>query len=237
MSNVVPIDSAPELAANSAPRFGAGRDSTRAARGFLIQLVACEAQLAEYNAVWLREAGRQIEPALAQVCERLACETEALREQLIELEQRLVARWNWVERAHQIDVDALLRQPMTKVVAELVELHEAHVHGPTPWAELAALRPIEQMLAAMVPLSIDLAGFTHARESDCDELQEAARLFGARELRARELTGLLDTLIAADPQRATLVREAEEQAIAAFTKVLSECARQGRELDGPRFIR
>jgi hypothetical protein len=236
MSNVVPIDSAPELAANSAPRSGAGRDSTRAARGFLIQLVACEAQLAEYNAVWLREAGRQFEPALAQVCERLACETEALREQLIELEQRLVARWNWLERG-QVDAGALLRQPMSKVVAELVELHEAHVHGPTPWAELAALRPIEQMLAAMVPLSIDLAGFAHGRESDCDELQEAARLFGARELRARELTGLLDTLTAADPQRATLVREAEEQAIAAFTKVLSECARLGRELDGQRFIR
>jgi hypothetical protein len=242
MSNVVLIDFAPELAlepaANSAPRSASGRDavSTRSARGFLIRLVACEAQLAECNAVWLREVGRRLDRdwMMAETCDRLARETEALREQLIVLAQRLVARWNWLERRRQVDASELLREPISRAVAELVELHEGHVSGPTPWAELAALRPIEQMLAGMVPLAIDLAGFGFehgcASELENAELTDAARLFGAREQRASELTTLLDTLTAVDSRRSAIVKVAEEQAIAAFTKVLAECAHLGHQL-------
>ncbi|HLT38033.1 MAG TPA: hypothetical protein VK034_17225, partial [Enhygromyxa sp.] len=181
MSTVELIAVEVEPAANTAPRDGA---RATAARGFLIQLVAREVALLDRGASWLRAAGRL--ETLSDACERLASHSEVLREQLIVLEHHLVARWNQLDRRGRLDVAALLDQPSPpgSPFAELVELHERHVSGPTPWLELAVLRPIEQMLAAMVPLSIDLAGFAHARESDCDELQESARLFGARELRA-----------------------------------------------------
>lgn len=232
----------PVPAANTAPRFlgSAAVVSARAAaaRGFLIHLVACEAQLAERNAGWLREVGRQLEadmPDMSQACDQLACETEALREQLVVLAHRLVARWNWLERQNRLDVATLLEQPMSRAVAELVALHEANVSGETPWVELAAQRPIEQMLAAMVPLAIDLAGFgagfmSGASELQHDELADAARLFGAREQRARKLSTLLTNLTAADPDRSALTLVAEEQAVVAFTKVLAECAQIGNTL-------
>jgi hypothetical protein len=207
-----------EDAANSAPRFVPKRNEgiQAAARGFLIELVACEVQLADHGAEWLRAVGRS---AGIGECEQLASEAVMLREELRVLVHRLVDRWNWLyaRRRPQIDAAALLTRPMSPVVAELVALHERNVNGPTPWVELAALRPIEQMLAVVVPLAVDVAGIDDA------ELTETALLFEARSQRACELGTLLSNLIAADPRRATSIAIVEEQAVAAFTKVLAEC--------------
>lgn len=231
MSTVELIDFSPELAANSAPRPVADLDvvSTRAtaARGFLIQLVAREVQLSPLRARWLREVGQQLQPMHGAACERLASETELLHEHLRELVERLVGRWNWLERHRRIDALRLLEQPPSRAVAELIELHEQHLISPTPWLELAALRSIEQMLAVVVPLAIDLAGFARGEVVHA-ELADAALLFATREQRACSLAELLAELIAAEPERSALVDVAEEQAITSFTKVLAECAQIGR---------
>ncbi|MFO7563557.1 MAG: hypothetical protein R6X02_13000 [Enhygromyxa sp.] len=238
MSTVHLIASEIEPAANTAPRCNSRRDGVAraaTARGFLVQLVAREAPLLERGAIWLRSAGRQLAslgPSAAgpaATCERLALETLGLREQLKVLAHHLVARWNRTEGRRRLDVSALLEQPVTGAAAELVSLHEQHAAGPTPWVELAVLRPLEQMLAGVVPLAIDVAVV------DDSDLAAAARLFGAREQRARALADALAELVAADPRRAPLVAEAEEQAIAIFTKLLTECAKVGPELDCWRY--
>jgi hypothetical protein len=234
MSTVELIAFQHERAANAGPRFAPKRDDgvRTAARGFLIQLVAREVQLVGHSPAWLRAAGRALASAGVgeQVCEQLATEAVTLREELHVLAHRLVARWNWSSRRRpelssrpghraEIDIAALLAQPSSPAVAELIALHERNVNGPTPWLELAALRPIEQMLAATVPLAIDVARLDDA------ELTDAALLFEGREQRARELATLLSRLIAADPRRATSIAIVEEQAVAAFTNVLAECAK------------
>jgi hypothetical protein len=222
-----------EPAANTAPRSGARHNiaaRTATARGFLIQLVAREVPLLERGASWLRAVGRSLDPAgSAAVCDRLAGESLDLREQLIVLTHHLVARWNRTEGRRRLDVAALLDQPITGAAAELVELGERHAAGPTPWIELAIVRPIEEMLAGMVPLAIDVAAV------DDSDLAAAAQLFGAREQRARDLASVLATITAADPRRSAIVAEVEEQAIARFTKLLTECAKIGPELDCWRY--
>lgn len=244
MSTVELIAVEVEPAANTGPRSGARREvvaRTAAARGFLIQLIAREIQLLDRSATWLAAAGRELgrewgeRPELSDGCDRLADQTAVLREQLRVLMHHLVAHWNRSEqrcgrRLHgrRLHVATLLEQPITGAFAELVELHERIVAGPTPWLELAVLRPIEQMLAGVVPLAIDVAAV------DDGDLAEAAELFGAREQRARELATLLVNIIAADARRSAAVAELEEQAIATFTKLLAECAKTGRELDGRR---
>ncbi|HVI04453.1 MAG TPA: hypothetical protein VM869_37465 [Enhygromyxa sp.] len=252
MSTVELIALGHEPAANCGPRCLAGREQASAraaaARGFLIQLVACEAQLAQRSAGWLQELGPRLSPTMAEACERLAWDSKKLCEELVVLAYRLVGRWNWRDRGRHLDVVALLEQPPCRSVAELIELHESHLRSATPWLELAALRPIEQMLAAMVPLAIDLAGLCEgpadavaetevgASELEHPELSDAARLFGARSQRADQLERMLAELAGADPERSAIVRAAEEQATATFTKVLAECAHIGREL-GSRDVR
>jgi hypothetical protein len=236
MSTVELIAVEIEPAANTAPRVG-GRDlvaRTATARGFLIQLVAREVQLLERGAIWLRAVGHQLgsrdsSATLEHACDRLASQTVDLREQLIVLAHHLVARWNRTEGRRRLDVAALLTQPLTGAVAELVELHERHATGPTPWLELAVLRPIEQMLAGVVPLAIDVASV------DDSDLAAAARLFGAREQRARELARGLAAVLATLTVEPAIVTEVEEQAIATFTKLLAECAKIGPELDCWRY--
>ena len=177
---------------------------------------------------------------MAEACERLAWDSKKLCEELVVLTYRLVGRWNWRDRGGHLDVVTLLEQPPCRSVVELIELHESHLRSATPWLELAALRPIEQMLAAMVPLAIDLAGLVGtevgASELEHPELVDAARLFAARSQRADQLERMLVELVAADPERTAIVRAAEEQATATFTKVLAECAHIGREL-GSRDLR
>ena len=223
MNTVLSIDTRYEPAANSAPAWTIDETaSTRAAaaRGFLIQLVAREIQIADRCAVWLRGAAEG---------ERLVEGTRALRSELVVLLHRLVARRNRLNPQRRLDVIAILAQPLSPVMDELFELHESA----TSWLGLACLRPIEQMLATTIPLSIDI---TRADDSD---LREAAQLFAARQRRADELASLLAEIVAADRDRAALVHAAEDQAIACFAKILSECSEIGQDLDNQRrgFVR
>jgi hypothetical protein len=239
MSTVELIVFAPEpgfASCSAASRQSAAKLNARAImiRGFLIHLVAREVQLVERGAAWLRAVALQSEVSeVSEVCERLAAHNDTLREELITLVHRLVARWNWIERHRRLDAVELMAQPMTSAVAALVDLHETNVHGSTPWVELAAVRASEQMLASVVPLAIDIAGIAKPELAHA-ELLDASRLFGAREQRAGELTTVLADLVAADPQRSALVEIAEERAIAAFNQVLAECAKIGPELDRRR---
>ncbi len=249
MNTVELIGSAYEPAANSAPGPGyrapwgervwredlADNARSATARSFLIQLVVREIQFTERSNTWLRMLAEADEPVRgwAHACRQLADQTRSLRGELAVLLHRLVARRNRLNPRCRVDVIALLAQPLSEVMVEQLELHEVTVAGSTPWLELAALRPIEQMLAGMVPLAIDVAGAGHS------DLQEAALLFGGRAARAGVLGSLLANSIAADPRRSEQVHAAEEQAIASFTKVLIECAQIGRELDSWRhgFVR
>jgi hypothetical protein len=228
--NMTPIElitTSHEPAARSRTVKAAGREA--AARGFLIQLVAREIQTSEHVAGWLTTIAETADPRVAQACTQLAAQTWTLREQLIELEHRLVARWNQIPGRRPISAHALASQGPSPAMRELIAFHTALVSGPKPWLELAALRPLEQMLAGAVPLALDVAGI------DDVEFTDAAQLFAAREQRA----STLDSLLVHFADFADELAEVEEQAVAAFSQLLAECAAIGRELDHWRhgFIR
>lgn len=266
MTTVELIGTAYEPAANSAPPgwcdVAVGNLRSHAARGFLIQLVAREIQINESCETWLRTVARQLESlaepgsaGAAAACDRLASQTRALRAELVVLVHRLVGRRNQISGSglgsagfgrtgrlravgtpvprRRVDVFALLAQPRSLAMVELLELHQQNLATAEPWIELAALRPVEQMLAGIVPLAIDIAGV------DDSDLCAAAELFEARTQRVAVFGSLLASLVAADPRRSASMRAAEERAIAVFTKLLSECAEIGQQLDSWRhgFVR
>lgn len=247
MNTVELIGTAYEPAANSGPGWGdASLEHARSqvARGFLIQLVAREVQLNDFGATWLQEVATQLsslaEPGSrtdyrtgAEACAVLANETRALRAKLVALAHRLVARRNQISPQRCVDVFALLAQPRSLAFIDVLEMHQQNLAGREPWIELAALRPIEQMLAGVVPLAIEVVGV------DDGDLREAAELFGTRTQRASLLSSLLRNLVAVDAGRLASVRAAEDRAIATFTNLLSECAEIGRQLDSWRhgFVR
>ncbi len=244
MNTVELLDSAYEPAANSSPDWARRRACasarTAAARGLLIQLVAREIQLAERSDAWLRAIAGQLATAAepgserrAAACEQLADATQDLRAELVVLLHRLVARRNRLNPQRRVDVIAILSQPLSPTMIELIDLHERNVALAEPLVELASLRAIEQLLAAMVPLSVELTG---AEDSDLDE---ALRQFASRSTRAAALGELIANLTAAKPEREALARAAEDRAIACFTELLVECGEVGRELDSWRhgFVR
>ncbi|WP_181197472.1 hypothetical protein [Enhygromyxa salina] len=210
----------------------------QAARAFLIQLVAREIQLSARVAGWLRTTGQHVTALgmseLADECVRLAAETWELREQLVGLVHRLVARRNRGLGRRRINVVLLLEQPLSDAMVEFVDLNEVAITSATPWAELAALSAVERMLAGAVPIAIDIAGIDDDFPHSHGDLVEAAQLYEQRSLRARALYEAISTIRAANPKHREITREITDRAIDIFTKITSESAELGRQLDSWR---
>jgi hypothetical protein len=242
MSNVEssalqPQTTAPGSVAASAVR-GSVTSKARLARAFLIHLVSREIQLSGQVAGWLRATAQRLPDqqfaALSADCVRLATETWELREQLIVLAHRLVARRNRGLSHGRTNVMQLLEQPPSAGMRAFIEFNEDIVGNAAPGVELAVVSAIEQLLAGVVPLAIDLAGFDDAAS---DDLAEVAEVYAARFARVEALRQLTAALLAAapesDPQLGVALRDAGDRAVESYTEIIRESAELAYDLAGP----
>ena len=198
-----------------------------AARGFLLWLVTRQVQLGERAGSWLRTAGQhvaalgmvELSANLIQWAER----NRANQDELIVGVHRMVARWNRT-RDRQLDANGLLAEPLSAPMLEFVEFNERTVTGATPWAVLAILGPVEEVLANAVPLSIDIA-----RVDDTD-LLEVSRAFEARARFGRELRDRLERVLHEHPGKREHIESTRDRAVEIFSQLLNECTRRGGEL-------
>jgi hypothetical protein len=232
MSNVEssalqPQTTAPGSVAASAVR-GSVTSKARLARAFLIHLVSREIQLSGQVAGWLRATAQRLPDqqfaALSADCVRLATETWELREQLIVLAHRLVARRNRGLSHRRINVVQLLEQPPSAGMRAFIELNQDIVGNAAPGVELAVVSAIEQLLVGVVPLAIDIAGFDDAAN---DDLAEVAECYADRFARAEALRHLTAALLAAAPECGEALRDASDRAIDSYTRIIRESAELG----------
>jgi hypothetical protein len=243
MSNVEssalqPHTTAPGSVAASAVR-GSVTSKARLARAFLIHLVSREIQLSGHVAGWLRATAQRLpdqpdqpdQPfmGLSADCVRLATETWELREQLIALAHRLVARRNRGLSHRRINVMQLLEQPPSAGMRSFIELNQDIVGNAAPGVELAVVSAIEQLLAGVVPLAIDLAGFDDAAS---DDLAEVADVYAARFARVEALRQLTAALLAAAPELGQALRDASDRAVDSYTEIIRESAELAHHLAG-----
>ncbi len=202
----------------------------RAARAFLIHLVSREIQRSENLAGWLRSTAQHLTERsmteLATDCVRLAGETWRLREQLLALAHRLVARRNRGQTNRRINVMSLLEQPASPAMLDFIGFNEALVGSGPPGAVLAVVSAVEQLLSGVIPLAIDIAGLA---DDEADDLAEVAQAYEARFARAEALRRLTAALVAADPENGRAVREAGDSAIEHYTEIIRESAELSRE--------
>jgi hypothetical protein len=244
MSNVEssalqPHTIAATITANSVAARGAVGAEGRLARAFLIHLVSREIQLSGQVAGWLRSTAQKLaDQRLAELsadCVRLATETWQLREQLIALAHRLVARRNRGLSHRRINVMQLLEQPPSSGMRAFIELNQDIVANAAPGAELAVVGAIEQLLVGVVPLAIDLAGFD---EPANDDLAEVAEVYAARFARVDALRQLTAAVLAATPGCGQALRDASDRAIDSYNQIIRESADlarvEGASLDGRR---
>lgn len=248
MSNVESSALQSHTTASSSVAVSAARGSVankaRLARAFLIHLVSREIQLSGQVAGWLRATGQRLaDPqltehpqiaadqlaGLAADCGRLATQTWELREQLIALAHRLVARRNRGLGHRRINVMQLLEQPPSTGMRAFIELNEDIVGNAAPGVELAVVGAIEQLLVGVVPLAIEIAGFDDAAN---DDLVEVSEVYAARFARVEALRQLSAELVAAVPECGAALRDASERAIASYTQILRESAEAGHALAG-----
>lgn len=253
MSNVESSALQSHTTASSSVAVSAARGSVankaRLARAFLIHLVSREIQLSGQVAGWLRATGQRLaDPQLTEHpqlaadqlaadqlaglgadCGRLATQTWELREQLIALAHRLVARRNRGLGHRRINVMQLLEQPPSTGMRAFIELNEDIVGNAAPGVELAVVGAIEQLLVGVVPLAIDIAGFDDAAN---DDLVEVSEVYAARFARVEALRQLSAELVAAVPECGAALRDASERAIASYTQILRESAEAGHALAG-----
>jgi hypothetical protein len=198
-------------------------------RGFLLQILAREILIRDRSADWLCAAAERLawgederKQRLAGDCVRLAAETLAVQAELVRFARRLVDLWNRGTPERRVDLVALLAESPSEAMIELFELLDEQARSERPWAVLALVRPVEQMLATVVPLAID-AGIAQ------EELRVAAELYTGHARRAEELAQMLATLDLVETSETLAV--VEDQASRAFSKLLVECAEIGQALD------
>lgn len=198
-------------------------------RGFLLQVLAREILVRDRVADWMCNAAERLawgdDPSkqrMAGDCVRLAAETLAVQAELVRFARRLVDNWNRNTPDRRVDLVALLAEPPTQAMVEVNALLDAQVRDGRAWAVLAFARPLEQMLAAVVPLAID-AGIPE------EELRSAAELYNGHARRAEEIGELLARL--ASVETAETLSAVEHQASQAFSQLLLECAEIGQALD------
>jgi hypothetical protein len=217
----------------AAPR---GTSKARFAREFLIYLVSREIQLSGQVAGWLRVTARRLaDQQLVEHsadCVQLAAGTWELREQLVALAHRLVARRNRGLGHRRINVMQLLEQPSSTGMLGFIEFNQQLISNAAPAVELAVVSAVEQLLVGVVPLAIDLAGFDDAAN---DDLVEVATCYEARFARAEALRRLTAAVVATSP--AADLRETTDRAIECYTQILRESAEFAEclgDLDGRR---
>jgi hypothetical protein len=198
----------------------------RLAREFLIYLVSREIQLSGEVAGWLRTTSQRLagegHAELAADCGRLSMGTWELREQLIALAYRLVARRNRGLSHRRINVGQLLELPPTAGMLAFIELNQQIMNDATPGLEIAVVSAVEQLLVGVVPLAIDVAGFDDDAASD--DLVEVASTYEARFARAEALRQLTAAIAAVAPECAQALRDANDRAIDCFTRIIRESA-------------
>jgi hypothetical protein len=195
------------------------------ARAFLIQLVHREIQLSGQVAGWLRATAERLADqqlaGLSADCVRLATETWELREQLIALAHRLVARRNRGLSHRRVNVMQLLEQPPSAGMRAFIEFNQDIVGNAAPGVEIAVVGAVEQLLVGVVPLAIDIAGFDDAAT---DDLAEVADVYAARFARVDALRQLTAALLAAVPECGEALRDASDRAIEIYNQIIRENA-------------
>lgn len=205
--------------------MGTMASKARLARAFLIHLVSREIQLGGQVAGWLRSTAQRLAEqqltGLSADCVRLATETWELREQLIVLAHRLVARRNRGLSHRRINVMQLLEQPPSAGMRAFIQLNQDIVANAAPGVELAVAGAVEQLLVGVVPLAIDLAGFDDPAN---DDLAEVAEVYAARFARVDALRQLTAALVASTPECGQALRDASDRAIDSYTQIIRESA-------------
>lgn len=218
----------------------------RLARAFLMHLISREIQLGGHVSVWLRSTAQALaERSMAEVsadCLRLAAETWELREQLVALAHRLVARRNrgLSDRGlghRRINVLSLLEQPPSPAMLAFIEFNQALLQSGPPGAVVAVVSAVEQLLTGVVPLAIDIAGFAAVADitgddigddEDASDLAEVAEAYDARFVRAEALRRLTTTLTVTAAESGDAMRDAGDSAIAHYTQIIRESAELSR---------
>lgn len=210
-------------------------DRVQLARAFLIVLVSREIQLSSRVAGWLRTSAQRLSHAnqseLAAQCLCMTAETWQLREQLMALMLRLVARRN---RSGQRRVNAMqvLDQPPSPAMAAFIELTEQTAENGEPGVALEILATVEQLLADAMPLAIEIVGL-----DDHTDLSEAAELYRGRAQRADKLRGLVRDLARLSPERRDQLQDIRARALDSFNQIARESASLGERLDAdPSFV-
>jgi hypothetical protein len=201
------------------------------ARALLICTITKELRLGTYVAGWLRALARRVAddmPELSAECVRLAVESAQLREELVALAYRLVARRNRGLGQRRVNVMSLLELPPSGATRSFIEVNEATVRSDAPWTVLAVIARVEELQAFALPLSVELS--TTEGDERHDDLVEAAAHYQARQPRAQTLRRLLDALVAEDPTRAELLREAGERGAEIFNTITRETAERSEQL-------
>lgn len=238
MSNVESSALEPRTTASGSVAISTARGSVPSkaglARAFLIHLVSREIQLSGQVAGWLRTTAQRLADqqlaGLSADCVRLASDSWQLREQLIALAHRLVARRNRGLSHRRINVMQLLEQPPSAGMRAFIAFNQDIVDNAAPGVELAVVGAIEQLLVGVVPLAIDIAGFEDAAN---DDLTEVADVYTGRFARVEALRQLIGALLAAVPECGEALREASDRAIEAYTPIIRESAELGHTLAGP----
>jgi hypothetical protein len=230
-SSALRVDTTASGSMRTAPR---GTLKARFAREFLIHLVSREIQLSGQVAGWLRVTARRLaDQQLVEHsadCVQLAAGTWELREQLVALAHRLVARRNRGLSHRRINVMQLLEQAHSPGMHAFIEFNQQLVADAAPGVELAVVSAIEQLLVGIVPLAIDIGGFDDDVANN--DLAEVGAFYEARFARAEALRRLTATLISRAERD-----DATRRAIDFYTQILRESAElssRGDHLDGRR---
>jgi hypothetical protein len=228
MSNIESSALRVDTTASSSVGMSAFRGTSKArfAREFLIHLVSREIQLSGQVAGWLRVTARRLADQqhveLSGDCLELAAGTWELREQLVALAHRLVARRNRGLSHRRINVMQLLEQPHSSGMLAFIEFNQQIVGDAAPGVELAVVSAVEQLLVGIVPLAIDIAGFED--ETANDDLVEVAACYEARFARAETLRRLTAAVAEHVAKPGDALRDASDRAIACYTEILRESA-------------
>jgi hypothetical protein len=233
-SSALRVDTTASGSMRTAPR---GTLKARFAREFLIHLVSREIQLSGQVAGWLRVTARRLgDQQLVEHsadCVQLAAGTWELREQLLALAHRLVARRNRGLGQRRLNVMQLLEQPSSTGMLAFIDFNQQIVRNAAPGVELAVVSTVEQLLVGVVPLAIDLAGFDD--DAANDDLVEVATCYEDRFSRAEALRRLTAAVVATAGEEN--LRETTDRAVEYYTQIMRECAEFAEcwgDLDGRR---
>lgn len=144
---------------------------------------------------------------------------------LVEDTRVLVARWN-EHGGDRLDADALIARPPSPAARRYIELHEATITGPTPWAQVAIELEIEGMSITFGPRLVEQCRrVLGPRAAGLSFIHEHVQLdVGHTAINER----MMERLLAARPDSAAAIAAVGAEALAIYLDFFAECLQAAR---------